>query len=288
MVGWAEVLRGLRRLHWLRESDPVEGELRGWSWDRPPVRPRAYLGLGVSEVAYRYCPTRRDLWLRRKAGLRGEARGPVRVGAVVHEVFHAASSDVRRLLARGLSGWEVYERLAAGARRRLASRGVGEGWAVGLYKHLVLWWAAESAKAEALLGGEGVSWLPWLTEYRVDGSALGLSSSLRVDALGEAGLVVEVKYGRGNGFHGVGLAGYALALEACLEVPVDYGLVVYVEGVEARVPRIRLEPVYISASLRREFLEARDEAIDVLLSGAEPPAPPRCSEHCPLRGVCSR
>ncbi|WP_434731272.1 CRISPR-associated protein Cas4 [Thermogladius sp. KZ2Tp1] len=40
------VLRSVRRLYAWSRADPVEEELRGWSWDRPPVKPRAYLGLG--------------------------------------------------------------------------------------------------------------------------------------------------------------------------------------------------------------------------------------------------
>ena len=285
MFGRIDVLRGLRRLHWLRERDPVEEELRGWEWDRPPVRPRAYLGLGVSEVAYRYCPTMRDLWLRKRRGVQGIARGPVLRGAMLHEVFHAAASDARRMLVLGRSGWEAYEALASRARRRVDGLGCGEDWCVRLYKHLVLGWCAEAARAEALMGGEGISWLPWLTEYRVDGSPLGLSRQLRVDGLGEARVVVELKYGRPGDRHRIGLAGYALALEASLETPVDYGLLVYVDRFDRPTPRVRMDPVYISGDLRREFLVARDEAIDVVL-GPEPPRPSSCPEHCPFREVC--
>ncbi len=285
MFGRIDVLRGLRRLHWFRDRDPVEDELRGWGWDRPPVRPRAYLGLGVSEAAYRYCPTMRDLWLRRNRGVQGSARGPVLRGRLLHEVFHAASRDVRRMLILGKSGWEAYEELSRRAWRRARSIGCGEEWCIRLYKHLVLSWCAEASRAEAVMGGEGVSWLPWLTEYRVDGSPLGLSSQLRVDALGEAGVVVELKYGRPGDRHRLGLAGYALALEASLEAPIDYGILVYVDRLENHTPRIRMEPIYISGDLRRSFLIARDEAIDAVL-GPEPPRPPSCPEHCPFREVC--
>ena len=284
MFGRLDLVRGLRRLHWFRSRDPVEDELRGWSWERPPVRPRGYLGLGVSEVAYRYCPTRRDLWLRRVKGVVGEARGPVLKGRLVHEVFHMAARDSRRMLALGVSGWEAYERLAARAWRRVREA-CSEDWCIRLYKHLVLTWTSEAARAEAIMGGEGVMSLPWLTEFRIDGSMLGLSNQLRVDALGEASVIVEIKYGRQGDFHKVGLAGYALAFEASLEVPVDYGVLIYVDKVEARTPRVRVEPVYISPALRREFLISRDEAIDII-SGPEPQLPPSCPTYCPYREVC--
>ena len=103
MVTWHIIRRSLRRLHHLRDSDPVPGELRGWSYDSPPVKPRAYLGLGVSEVAYGASCGWRSLWLRR----RGKAQEPTQsmeAGAVLHEAFHRAARDVRLWLARGVWG----------------------------------------------------------------------------------------------------------------------------------------------------------------------------------------
>ncbi len=275
--------RALRRLHAQRERDPIPLELRGWSWDRPPVKPPAYLGLGVSDVAYRYCPTLRDVWLRRQ-GAKGEPRGPVAIGKAVHEVIHAVAVDLRRELARGASPDEAYVKVYHRAPRRV---GVYGGWAVRLYRLLALAWAGEAAGRHLQRGGWHLGWLPLLTEYMVDGSPLGLSSQLRVDAVGEAGIVVEVKYGLGGGArrHMVALAGYALALEAEAEAPVDYGVLIYVNGVPSGEPRLRVEPVYIGPELREEFLRLRDEAIDTLLQG-EPPRATGCSESCPFYRLC--
>ena len=44
---------------------PVAEELRGWSWHQPPLKPVYDRPLGVYEVAGKYCPTGRDLFLRR-------------------------------------------------------------------------------------------------------------------------------------------------------------------------------------------------------------------------------
>ena len=263
--------RALRRLHHLRDSDPVPGELRGWSYDYPPVKPRAYLGLGVSDVAYGAVCGWRSLWLRRR-GVRLERTPAMEAGLMVHEAFHRASADLRRLLARGARPWEAVERLVSRARSRMP--GNAPWWAVELYRMLVVIWAGEAAGASLYYGGEGLGWLPWLTEYRVDGSPLGLSRGLRVDALGEAGVVVEVKLGRPSWWHRLALAGYALALESYLEAPVDYGVVVGVQDLETGRPRLLVEPVYLSPDLREEFLRARDEAIEAVLSEVEPPETP--------------
>jgi CRISPR/Cas system-associated exonuclease Cas4 (RecB family) len=60
-------------------------------------------------------------------------------------------------------------------------------------------------------------------------------------------------------------------MESYMEVPVDYGILVHVNNVTEGSPTLWIEPIYISPDLRRSFLEARDEAIDVLLSPVEPP-----------------
>ena len=257
--------RSLRRLHSLEVRDPVPGELRGWSFDTPPVRPAAYLGLGVSEIAYGAKCGWRQLWLRRRAGVEVASTSAMEAGALAHKAFHYASSGVRRLLARGLEPWEIVDRLSKRPPRDLA----GEPWAVGLYRMLVAEWAGEVAGHRLYYGGDGVGVVPWLTEYRVDGSPLGLSRRLRVDAMGESGVVVEVKLGRPQWWHRVALTGYALALEANFESPVDYGILVGVV-VNGGPPRLEVDPVYISPDLREDFLRLRDEAVEVLLSDSEP------------------
>ncbi len=297
MISRLDVLRGLRRLHWKREKDPVPGEVRGWNWDHPPVRPRVYLGLGVYEVAYRYCPNARDVFLRRIRRVRAEQTQALWFGGMVHKVFHLAARDVRRMLVDGAEAWRAYEVLAGEARDKVIEA-IGDGgggggesfvdWLTRLYKYLVLGWCAEAARSEALFGGEAVTWLPWFTEIRVDGSSIGLSNNLRVDALAEGGVVVEIKYGKPASFHRLGLAGYALALESQLEVPIDYGLLVYVNGNGGEKVRISYEYVYINGGLRHEFLEQRDEIIDMLLSEREPPVNPVCPRTCPFYNYCHK
>ena len=271
MVSWLFLRRALRRLHAEAEADPVPGELRGWSYHSPPVKPRAYLGLGVSEVAYGAACGWRSLWLRRR-GVEQPRTPAMEAGLALHEAVHAAAVDVRLALARGEKPWAAAGRLLSGAWRRL--RG-SPAWAVEVYRALVSVWLGEAAGHELYYGGEGAGWLPWLTEYRVDGYLLGLSRALRVDALSDAGVVVEVKLGRPQWWHRLALAGYALALESMLEAPFDYGLLLTV-GLNGGRPRFYLEPVYISPRLREDFLAARDEAVDALLSGVEPVD--RCQE----------
>jgi CRISPR-associated protein Csa1 len=277
------ISRLLRRLHNLRASDPVEEDLRGWNWFREPLKPRAYLGLGVSEVAYTYCPTRRDVWLRRVVGERGEPSRPMLLGRLIHEVFRESLRSAMRLNYSWMPAEEVGYRLIAGSEaeaERIASKpeyeplgGEAVEIAKRLYRRLAVYWAS-------WMGETGAP--PWLAEFNIDGSHLGLSRRLRVDALAPL-LPVEVKYSGWRDDYPIALAGYALALESVVEVPIDYGLVILVNNGGSS---ITVEPVYIGNGYRMEFIRRRDEVIDIILSQQDPGKPSRCPRECPFRRIC--
>ena len=257
-------------------------ELRGWWWFQSPIRPRYNVQLAVSEVAYRYCPTRRDLWLRRVQGVRGKPSEAMLRGRVVHAAFHQAALDAMRLYADGAPAHEIAavlaERAGEAAKRVLEEAGAPpalQGFAERVYRVMAYEWSVWVWETGSP---------PWLAEWEVDGSLVGLSKRLRVDALAP-GLIVEVKYGRWSSDYPVALAGYALAIESSLETPVDYGVVILVNGGVDRV-RVTLEPVYIGNEERLLFLRARDEAAEIVLTGDDPGKPPSCPETCPLRDVC--
>lgn len=279
------ILKNIRRLYWASRQDPVEEDLRGWNWDKPPVKPRAYLGLGVAEISSKYCPTRRDIWLRRVLKKQGKPTDQMIIGRIVHKVFHIVFEEARKLIVRGYSGWSVYEALSNKIYKLMNVE--NNKWVVDLYKTLLLSIAAETDVEQAVTGGQpSLGWMPWLTEFKVDGSQLGLSSTLSIDAIAEGGVIVEIKYGKPMDFHKLSLAGYSMALEANLEIPFDYGMIIYVNGIPNSRPRLTVKPVYISSSLRRWFLDERDEIIDMILAEEEPPKPHPCPEQCPYKEVC--
>ena len=102
------MLRTIRRLYTWSRSDPVDEELRGWNWDKPPLRPRAYLELGVSEVASKYCETRRDIWLRRKVGAKPGLSEPLSKGRLIHEAISLAINEASKLIVHDWSPWRKY------------------------------------------------------------------------------------------------------------------------------------------------------------------------------------
>jgi len=159
---------------------------RGWDWAL--VQPRHRARPSVSDVTSP-CPTKRDVYLRKVAGVRAENRAMSR-GKEVHEAFMAPFKGEERdyedpLLRR------VYE----------------EG-------------KLRKAEAEA----EGI---PVSVEPEIPGSPIGLSSVLRPDFL--VGFIpVEVVYGNGLERKKLAVTGYALALESWTGHPVDAAVVISV------------------------------------------------------------
>jgi len=275
------VLRSVRRLYSWARVDPVEEDLRGWSWDRPPVKPRAYLGLGVSEVAGKYCPARRDVWLRRKMGLTPEATEPLLLGRALHEAVAQAIRCVSRGLVKGWDTWDIlgyclnkFKPTEAGLDLQVAARA---------YRSALTTILGEIEFEKLSNGGSS---FPLVSEMKVDGTPVGLSAQLSIDVYAE-NIVIDFKTGSPRDFHKLSIAGYALALESEYEVPVDYGLLVYVNQVNGDL-RVQYKPVYVSNDLRRWFLEERDDIIDMLLSEREPPADKNCPQTCPFYKVCHR
>ncbi len=282
--------RVLRRLHYHIAVDPVDDEWRGWRWDQPPLRPRAYLGLTMSDVVAKYCPTRRDLWLRRVKCVKVESLPrQLEIGLIIHSVFHIANKLFLEASTRYSDPCDVYDYMVENARNEFSREGIdlgGEPWCWKLFKRLAHTYVGSMALRTIWHpGSRGYEGLIWITEHHIDGSMLGLSQNLRVDAFGE-GVVVEIKYGKPMDFHRLALTGYALVLEANYEIPVNYGLIIYVEGIPEYPVRISVKPYYLSTSLRKQFIDERDEIIDMLLSEREPPIPLHCPESCPYYPVC--
>lgn len=276
------ILKELRKLHLKRFQEPVDEELRGWNWDRPPVRPRAYLGLSVIDAAP-YCPTRRDVWLRRAVKVPPELNEQLKVGLTIHEIIHATLKCLRKYVLTTQHPWTTYEDVLGEVMKAVNIPEGMNGWGTQLIKYMIIQTLAE---ASWNVVGEGATpWLPWISEVRVDGSSLGLSKNLRIDALTGSNILVDFKMGRPCENHKLMVTAYAMALEANLEVPIDYGIIIYVNGVNDSL-NIKSEPIYVTSELRKDFIDSRDEVVDMLLSDREPPKAQACIPSCPYRNQC--
>jgi len=278
------MLRTIKRLYAWSRSDPVDEELRGWNWDKPPLKPRAYLELGVSEIASKYCETRRDVWLRRKMSIKPEASDHLVKGRLIHEAVSLAISEAYKLVALSWDPWSIYE-ATKDKWRKLVINGTRDFVKLceKVYKYTLITVLGEISYEDLTRGSRTLPLT--ITEFKIDGSNLGLSTNLSIDVITEGSVIVDFKYGSPREFHKLSLAGYALTLEAEYEVPHDYGLLVYISDVNGKV-KINTKPIYINSHLRKWFIVERDNIIDMLLENREPPVDTQCYTGCPYFKIC--
>lgn len=279
----------------------VAEHLRGWHWYEPPLKPPFDVTLANYEVVNRYCPTARDLYLRRVQRVMVRPNEPMLQGMALHAVVAKFIQMARRLLyVHGVSAWGEAmaplreASLEALVRMRLDTTTVPED----LLAEAQLIWNYMLAQLEArtqdalaaqpFLDDDGLiqTVLPFAVEQRLDGSLLGLSRRLFCDALRSVETVVlDLKFGERRDFHRLATTGYALVLESLHEYPVNVGCIVY-----ARFSGLQLvlERDYhlIDEELRQWFVEARDERMRMLFDEVDPGLPEQCYRLCPYLRVC--
>ncbi|RLE57908.1 MAG: type I-A CRISPR-associated protein Cas4/Csa1 [Thermoprotei archaeon] len=304
MLTLTDLREVLRELRYLAQEDPIDEELRGWNWGHRPVKPPTrYIKLPVSELANRCCSTLRNIYLRYVRGVEPRTTYPLILGKYIHSIIRVHTTISRRIVLEGTrTGTEYISRIQQYEHtlydllteennidldREAVSKLLNHGKT--LWNYLTIQVAAAIDKATSQHGkiidqdALATQVLPQVVEYVVDGSRVGLSRTLRVDALTH-NIILEYKIGRPEQNHKLALAAYALAIESSLEIPIDYGIITYIT-INNHV-RITVEPTYISNELRREFLELRDEAIEIVLHQRDPGTPPNCPEHCPYKYIC--
>lgn len=298
----------------------VAPEQRGWAWAEPPMEAPYEAPLPIYQVAGKYCPSGRDVWLSRAHGVRGEPNVAMVGGGLYHKVICVVLTEAKRLIyqhgpdgasavAGGLAQFpeELLQALPAAeeaeARDLMASRAR-------------LIWRFEAARVVARLedalsrhryiGADALAHLtvPLVLEQLLDGRFLGLSRHLNTDALMfSEPMVLDVKFGPREDFHRLTTTGYALVWEALWEVPVNIGCTVYARfvgggdrgaGGEAQDgsivsgERLLIDRDFylIDDTLRQAFLEERDEKMRLVAEDIDPGLPERCPEDCPYHATC--
>lgn len=247
------LLRGL--LPRARETGVAE-ELRGWNWPQPPLAPVYDIPLALSEVAGAYCPTGRDLYLRRVRGVKVKPSLPMLQGSVCHGALtHLLVAAKRIIYTVGVGNYQeiIYrlnEELPYPPECWPAEISAGEdpeNYAVIKQKVEIITAFEKSrlvARIQEILvkqpyiGEDSLVNLavPVVVEQKLDGSFLGLSPNLSTDAFTfSEPMIIDLKFGRPQPFHRLATAGYALVMEAIHEFPVNLGCLVYAEFKDDRL-----------------------------------------------------
>lgn len=276
MLTLQEIARLLRRAKITWGPVEISPEYRGWNYDKPPVKPPAYPGLALSDFAYGYCPTGRNIYLKYVLGERGAAVKALVEGQALHQALFKALEDYKKYAYSGHPMSPSFEGVPEDVRPK----------AEALYKYVATRLLGEhsyvSAARLARSRDSAVFYTaPIATQVAVDGSPLGMSY---VVADGVAlGAVIEFKFGPAQNVDAA-LAGYAMAIEADWGVPIDYGI--HVQITVNSTVEYKATAYPLGDSARTKFLELRDEAIDIITAGRDPGVAPDCPKTCPFYHIC--
>lgn len=280
----------------------IAEELRGWNWPVPPLQPVYDTVLALYEVANAYCPTNRDLYLRRVRRMSPAASTAMVQGRVLHAAMVHVLVNTKRLIYHlGVGQYkEICRQL-----QELAPLDVEEkvkGWEPGdadeLRRRVEIVTDFEKSRivariqeilfkqpyiSEDSLAGLAV---PVVVEQKLDGSFLGLSPNLSADAFTFCEpMIVDLKFGQQRDFHRLTTTGYALVMESLYEFPVNIGCLVYATFRDDRL-FIKKDLHIIDDELRQWFIEVRDEKMRMIYEEIDPGMPEECPKECYCYGVC--
>jgi CRISPR-associated protein Csa1 len=269
----------------------IDEEFRGWNWNEPPIYSQHFSQTSVSELIY--CSTLRNLYLRQKGYKVGEESSLIKKGRAIHDTYSTAISTIKRLLYSSpqIDGNKLKTLMTDEFYSFLKKYEDQADYVKTLWDYITNIYSAELDRVRSKffnLTEDSLvsSVVPFYVEYPVDGSLVGLSSSLRIDAFVPfIPLIAEMKTGKYKYSHELQLAGYALAFESQYEIPIDFGYLCYV-NVDEKEVKSNCKLIQISNSLRSEFLDKRDKALEIMDNVIDPGIANDCEKECPYYKVC--
>ncbi len=282
----------------------VAEELRGWSWNTPPLEPIYDIKLALYEVANYYCPTARDLYMKRVMDIDTKPNVAMLYGRVLHDSLASLIIAAKRAIyiegvnhaSEALEGLrrpdyssldKVPQHLTQEELEELKSR-VAVVWRHQL--NTIISQVDTVLAKQPRIGVDSLVSLsiPVSVEHNLDGSFLGLSSHLSTDAYRfYETTILDIKFGEPKDFHRLTTAGYALAMESLYEYTINLGCIIYARFENGRL-LVDKDYHLIDDELRQWFIEARDEKMRMISEEIDPGMPEECYESCPYQGHCSR
>ncbi len=280
----------------------VHEELRGWNWHTPPLSPIYDIKLALYETANSYCPTNRDLYLRRVTGLKPEPNKAMIQGAAFHDALVQVLVRAKRIIyEKGVANYqEILDEISqpfepdlSSYQKRLNTRDFEDlkdkaslitGFEITRINSRI----QEILVKQPYIGEDSLVSLaiPVVVEQKLDGSFLGLSSNLSADAFTfSEPMILDLKFGKPQKFHRLSTTGYALVMEAVYEFPVNLGCIVYAEFKDRRLI-LKKDIHIIDDELRQWFIEERDEKMRMIYEEIDPGLADECYKTCPCYTAC--
>jgi CRISPR-associated protein Csa1 len=287
----------------LQEAEKVkvsEG-LRGWS---PSVRPEKNLQLPQYIVASKYCDSARDVWWKYVKNVQSKKTKPLLQGNLYHEVMseiiplakkyvyntdiNAGFNILKHLMeSRDFVIEKIFEDHKRDVLKLLRISDINE-----IKENMRKLWNYQAVQiaasvdmilskfmridADALVSKA----IPISVEQKLDGSQLGLSRQLSIDALKiPQTVIMDIKTGKQQQFHELTVTGYAMAYESEFKIPVDVGCIIYPQFVERKsVPYVEKKFYIITDEMRKRFIEERDRKTSIIAEKTDP----GLATHCPI------
>ncbi|MBE0481073.1 MAG: type I-A CRISPR-associated protein Cas4/Csa1 [Dehalococcoidia bacterium] len=288
----------VRRLLPEARARGVAEELRGWNWDKPPLSP-VYAGrLGIYEIAGKYCPTSRDVYLRRVLGVNRSPSPKMTEGGILHRtlcriiveskraIYNHGRDCLDELKALACPSAGGVPRVEPGADASALPDAAETGRKVEAlweFEHRrIVNRVHEILSTQPHAGPDSLAALalPVTVEQRLNGGFLGLSPHLAADAFNfSEPMLVDVKFGGPERFHRLATTGYALVMESLYEYPINIGCVVYVSFKNNSLG-IERDFHVIDDELRQWFIEERDERMRMVEEEIDPGLAGECPEDC--------
>ncbi len=294
------LLKGL--LPKTREMNVVD-ELRGWNWNRPPLAPVYDLKLPLYEIAGKYCPAGKDVYLKRVMGMSGNLNFLMIQGIVLHDVMVEIMTKAKKLIyTMGVSNYiSIFSELSnntyeiPGKYVKLLDNNLEL-----LQKRVTFLWEFEARNITAriqevlshqpYIGEDSLAYhaLPVIMEQKLDGSFLGMSHYLSSDAfIFSEPMILDLKFDIKRDFHRLTTTGYAMVIESLYEYPVNIGCLIYPQFNEDGRITLKKDFHFINEELRQWFIEERDEKMRMVFEEIDPGKPEKCYENCQYLEECN-
>ncbi|GAB6158196.1 type I-A CRISPR-associated protein Cas4/Csa1 [Desulfotomaculum varum] len=282
-----------------RQTDIVD-ELRGWNWHQPPLLPPYELKLGAYEIANAYCPSYRDLFLKRVQKVKSQPNLAMLRGAFLHDILVKEIISAKKIIYKaGIASYKnIFKQLEKPESYKVPDNfQLNEKDKACLEKEAEIIVKFERQRLSSRIHDVLVKQpyigedslvniaVPVVVEQKLDGSFLGMSAHLSVDAYTfSEPMILDLKFGEKKNFHRLQTTAYALAMEAIYEFPVNLGCLVYAKIKDDRL-FIEKDIHIIDEELRQWFIEERDEKMRLLEEEIDPGVKD-CLDTCPYYQFC--
>lgn len=281
----------------------IDYELRGWNWHKAPLEPVYDIKLGVADVANSYCPTDRDLYVRKVFNEYFKANKKMVEGSILHKTIEKFVTNTKKVLYNqsvdSLNDSSIFninknivnDIISSNRNSNICDKDklkekIKRVW--NFEKKRVEYRIQEVLAAQPYIGIDALLYqvIPVVVEQKLDGSFLGLSPYLSTDAINfSEPMIVDTKFGKKRDFHKLSVTGYALVMESLYSFPVNIGCITYPTIKKDRI-LIDRELFIISDELRQKFIEKRDDKMRMIYEEIDPGISDDCYKICPFYDFC--